>query len=236
MQDTQSLKMKSFDIDRERFDHANKEQLLYKAEPGITEQIVREISTHKNEPDWMLQKRLLGLKLFHDMPMPTWGPDLSKLDLSQISFFMRPDAKRNAQDWNDVPEDIKKTFERLGIPEAERTVLGGVGAQYESEVVYHTLRKEWEDQGVVFLDCDEAVKHYPELVKKYFMSTCVPIGLHKFSALHAAVWSGGTFIYVPKGVKVMTPLQAYFRMNARKGGQFEHTLIIVDEGAEHPSM
>ncbi|RJQ15950.1 Fe-S cluster assembly protein SufB [Candidatus Woesearchaeota archaeon] len=224
--------MQTFQINRETYDHYNEERLLFRAVPGIDEKLVREISKQKNEPAWMLQKRLEGLKTFYELKMPAWGPSLEKLDLSQIHFFLRPDAKKNARTWADVPEDIKRTFDKLGIPEAEKTALAGVGSQYESEVVYHNLKKEWEDQGVIFLDCDEAVQKYPELVKKYFMTSCVPISLHKFAALHAAVWSGGTFIYVPKGVKLTTPLQAYFRMNAKRGGQFEHTLIIVDEGAE----
>ena len=224
--------MKDFEINREAYDHYNEERLTFKAKEGINEEVVRAISKDKGEPDWMLQIRLKGLKMFKELPLPTWGPSLAKLDLSQIHFFMKPDAQRNAQSWDDVPEDIKKTFEKLGIPEAERKALSGVGAQYESEVIYHKLKEEWESKGVIFLDCDEAVIKHPELIKKYFMTSCVPIGLHAFTALHAAVWSGGTFIYVPKGVKVTTPLQAYFRMNAKKGGQFEHTLIIVDEGAE----
>jgi len=221
-----------FEIDRSRYDTYNEEKLTYRAVPGLSEALVREISAQKNEPQWMLDKRLEGLAAFAELPMPSWGPDLSGLDLEQIHMFMRPDAQANAHSWDDVPDDIKQTFDKLGIPEAEKQALGGVGAQYESMVVYHNLKKEWEDQGVVFLDCDEAVRQYPELVQKYFMNTCIPIRLHKFAALHAAVWSGGTFIYVPPGVKVTTPLQAYFRMNAKKGGQFEHTLIIVDEGAE----
>ncbi len=223
--------MKQFDINRETYDHHNEERLKFAAE-GINEELVRKISAFKNEPDWMLQKRLAGLELFYQLKLPDWGPSLSELDLSKIRFFLLPDAPHNATRWEDVPEDIKKTFDKLGIPEAEKKVLAGVGAQYESQVVYHNLKKEWKEQGVVFLDCDEAVQTHPELVKKYFMTSCVPIGLHTFSALHAAVWSGGTFIYVPRGVKLKMPLQAYFRMNARKGGQFEHTLIIVDEGAE----
>ncbi|MBI2140667.1 Fe-S cluster assembly protein SufB [Candidatus Woesearchaeota archaeon] len=224
--------MSTFQISREALDTYNPEKLRFKAEPGISEEIVREISRDKKEPDWMLKKRLEGYRAFLELEMPGWGPSLKNLDLSQIYFYMIPDAKQNATSWDEVPSDIKKTFERLGIPEAEKKALAGVGAQYESSVVYHKLKEEWEKQGVVFLDCDEAVKQYPELVKKYFMTSCVPIRLHKFSALHAAVWSGGTFIYIPKGVKLTTPLQAYFRMNAKKGGQFEHTLIIVDEGAE----
>jgi Fe-S cluster assembly protein SufB len=222
----------TFQISRERYDHYNDENLLYSTEGSLTEEIVKNISKEKNEPGWMLKKRLRGLQLFNSLPWPTWGPSLDKLDLSKIRFFMKPDAKRNSTKWEDVPEDIKNTFEKLGIPEAERKALSGVGAQYESEVVYHNLKKVWEDKGVVFLDCDEAVKKHPELIMKYFMTSCVSPSLHKFAALHAAVWSGGTFIYIPKGVKLTTPLQAYFRMNAERGGQFEHTLIIVDEGAE----
>lgn len=224
--------MQDFTIDRSRYDTYNEERLSYKADPGISEELVREISRQKSEPDWMLEIRLRGLKGFQELALPDWGPSLDDLDLTQLHMFIKPDADANAHSWEDVPDDIKNTFDKLGIPEAEREALGGVGAQYESQVVYHNLKQEWEEQGVVFLDCDEAVKQYPDLVQKYFMTTCVPVRLHKFSALHAAVWSGGTFIYVPPGVKVTTPLQAYFRMNAKKGGQFEHTLIIVDEGAE----
>lgn len=220
------------DINRETYDHYNEDKYIYKAEPGLTKEIVEEISKQKNEPEWMLKKRLKAFEIFQKMPMPNWGPSLKNLDLNEIIFFQRPDAKRNAADWKDVPEDIKKTFEKLGIPEAERKALGGAGAQYESDVIYHNLKKEWEDKGVIFLDCDEALQKHEELVKKYFMTSCVSPTLHKFAALHAAVWSGGTFIYVPPNVKVTMPLQAYFRMNAKKGGQFEHTLIIVDKNAE----
>ncbi|MBI4175980.1 MAG: SufD family Fe-S cluster assembly protein, partial [Candidatus Aenigmarchaeota archaeon] len=224
--------MQDIVISRERFDHSNPERMAFKAPPGLSREIVEHISDEKDEPGWMLEKRLKGLEIFNKLPMPDWGPDLSSLDLDKITFFAKPDAKKNARSWDDVPEDIKKTFERLGIPEAEKKALAGVGAQYESMNIYHNLKKELADQGVVFLDMDEGLSQYPELVKKYFMTTCVPIGLHKFSALHAAVWSGGTFIYVPEGVKVPLPLQAYFRMNAEKMGQFEHTLIIVDKGAQ----
>lgn len=223
---------KTIEINRENYDHYIPEKLIFKAELGVNEKLVRQISKDKNEPEWMLEKRLLGLKIFNKKPIPAWGPDLSDLDLSKIIYYMRPDAKRNSRSWDDVPEDIRNTYEKLGIPQAEKNSLGGVGAQFESEVVYHNLKKDLEEKGVVFLDMDESVQKYPELVKKYFMTTCVPISLHKFSALHAAVWSGGTFIYIPKGIKVDVPLQAYFRMNAKRGGQFEHTLIIVDEGAE----
>lgn len=219
-------------INKEIYDHSDPEKLIFKAQPGISEKLVRQISKDKGEPDWMLQKRLEGLKLFNEKPMPNFGPDLSDLDFNEIHFFMKPDAKKNAQTWDDVPQDIKNTFDKLGIPEAEKKALAGVGAQYESEVVYHNLKKDLEKKGVIFLDFDEAVKKHPELVKKYFMTTCIPAKLHKFTALHASVYSGGTFIYVPKGVKVELPLQAYFRMNASGGGQFEHTLIIADENSE----
>jgi Fe-S cluster assembly protein SufB len=226
------IMQQNLEINRANYDHYNTEKLNFKAEPGLSEELVRKISADKNEPEWMLEKRLTGLRIFNEKPVPIWGPDLSELDTSKIIFYMRPEAKKNASSWDEVPEDIRNTYERLGIPQAERASLGGVGAQYESEVVYHNLKKDLEERGVVFLDMDEAVQKFPEMVKKYFMTNCVPINLHKFSALHAAVWSGGTFIYVPKNVKIDIPLQAYFRMNAKSGGQFEHTLIIVDENAE----
>ncbi|MEK6895819.1 MAG: Fe-S cluster assembly protein SufB [Nanoarchaeota archaeon] len=220
------------EINRERYDHFNPENLKFKAEVGVSEELVRQISLDKNEPEWMLNKRLLGLKTFSEKTMPNWGPSLDDLDLETIHFYMRPDAAKNSRTWDDVPKDIRETYEKLGIPKAEREALAGVGAQYESEIIYHNLKKEWEDKGVVFLDMDEAVHKFPELVQKYFMNSCVPINLHKFTALHVAVWSGGTFIYIPKNVKVEIPLQAYFRMNAKKGGQFEHTLIIADENSQ----
>src|SRR3989344_9261793 len=162
---------------------------------------------------------------------PNWGPDLSDLDLNKITYYVKPEARKNSKDWKDVPEDIKKVFDKLGIPEAERKTLAGAGAQFESEVVYHNIREDLAKQGVIFVDCDVALKEHEELFKKYFMK-CVPPALHKFAALHGAVWSGGTFINVPENVKVSMPLQAYFRMNAMKGGQFEHTLIIGDKGSE----
>ncbi len=220
------------EITRERFDHKNKENLTLTSGQGITRETVEMISKLKNEPEWMLQKRLKALEHFNSMPMPTWGPTLSNLDLTKIIYYAKPDAKVNANRWEEVPEEIRKTFERLGIPEAEKKALAGVGSQYESEVVYHKLKQEWEKVGVIFENCDVALHKYPDLFKKYFMTSCVPITDHKFAALHAAVWSGGTFIYVPPGVKVNVPLQAYFRMNAPGLGQFEHTLIIVDKGAE----
>ncbi|MDE1848857.1 MAG: Fe-S cluster assembly protein SufB [Nanoarchaeota archaeon] len=220
------------EISREVFDHYNPENLKFRASPGLDDNVVRKISADKGEPEWMLQKRLKGLEIFNKKPLPTWGPDLSELDLGEIYFYMKPSAEKNSRNWNDVPSDIKDTFEKLGIPEAERKSLGGAGAQYESEVIYHNLRRDFEEKGVVFLDMDEAVHKFPEMVQKYFMTNCISPALHKFAALHSAVWSGGTFIYVPKGVKVEMPLQAYFRMNAKRGGQFEHTLIIADENSE----
>ena len=218
-------------IDRSLYDTANVDRSRFRAAPGITEDVVRNISQQKNEPEWILKKRLQALNLFLQTPLPGWGPDLSGLDLSQIVYFVRPDAKES-NSWDDVPDDIKQTFDRLGIPEAEKTALAGVGAQYDSDVVYHNIKKDLTEKGVIFENMDVAVQKYPELVQKYFMTECIPINDHKFIMLHAAVWSGGTFIYVPKGVKVDLPLQAYFRMNAQSGGQFEHTLIIADEGAD----
>ena len=224
--------MDTLNITRNIYDDANEEKFIFKSGLGVSKALVRQISADKEEPEWMLKKRLEAHELFENMDMPNFGPNLSDLNFDEIHFYMRPDAKKNSESWEDVPADIRETYEKLGIPKAEREALAGVGAQYESEVVYHKLKKELAEQGVVFLDCDEGLKQYPELFKKYFMTTCVATNLHKFSALHAAVWSGGTFIYIPKNVKVKLPLQAYFRMNAKKGGQFEHTLIIADEGSE----
>jgi len=198
--------------------------------PGLDREVVLEISRRKGEPGWMLKKRLTALELFQKTPLPAWGPDLTRLDLDQIVFYSRP-AADEAASWADVPKDIRTTFDRLGIPEAEHHLLSGAGAQYDSEVIYHKLKKEWSGQGVIFENMDNAVKLYPELVRKYFMTDCIPVSDHKFVMLHAAVWSGGTFIYVPPGVKVGLPLQAYFRMNMQRGGQFEHTLIIADKGS-----
>lgn len=218
-------------IDRSLFDQADEHKAKYTALPGINENVVRLISQTKNEPLWMLQKRLQALKYFQQTPLPTWGPNLSQLDLNNIIYFIDPNAKET-DSWQNVPDEIKRTFDRLGIPEAEKKVLAGVGAQYDSSVIYHNLQQSLKEKGVIFENMDVAVQKYPELVQKYFMSSCIPINDHKFIMVHAAVWSGGTFIYVPKNVKVDLPLQAYFRMNAQRGGQFEHTLIIVDEGAE----
>jgi len=198
---------------------------------GPTEQLVRHISESKREPQWMLEKRLEALKIYYGKEMPKWGPDLSGLDLAKMSYYVDPEVDEKSS-WEDLPEEIKTTFDKLGIPKAEREYLGGVGAQYDSGVVYHHLQKTLKDKGVIFENMDVALEKYPELVKEYFMTTCVPSNDHVFAALHGAVWSGGTFIYVPKGVKVEMPLQAYFRMNRPASAQFEHTLIIADEGSE----
>ena len=206
----------------------NKEEYSYKT-IGLTEDVIKEISAKKNEPEWMLEIRLKALKEFDKLKMPTWGPDLSELDMSKIATYVRPKTDMKTS-WNDVPDDIKETFDKLGIPEAEKQSLSGVGAQYDSEIVYHSIKEDLVKQGVIYTDFDDAVKRYPDLVKQYFMK-CVPMTDHKFIALHYAVWSGGSFVYVPKGVKVDIPLQSYFRLNAPGAGQFEHTLIIVDEGA-----
>lgn len=216
---------------QEILDMPSTQRFKFRAPDGLTVDTVKHISKDKGEPDWMLEKRLQALKTFLQKPMPNWGPSLKGLDLDNITYYIKPDAKQNSKNWDEVPEDIKRVYDRLGIPKAEQKALAGAGAQFESEVVYHSLKKEWEDRGVIFLDMDVALKEYPEIVKEYF-GKVVPYTLHKFAALHYAVWSGGTFIYVPKGVKVPLPLQAYFRMNSMKMGQFEHTLIIVEEGAE----
>jgi Fe-S cluster assembly protein SufB len=218
-------------IDRTRYDKKNKTTLAFRVTPGINRRVVTEISKRKNEPDWLLGKRLESLKIFEKLTMPKWTPDISGLDLDKITYFTDA-GNKEARKWEDVPVEIRKTFERLGIPEAERTVLAGAGAQYESQMAYHKLKEEWEKQGVIFENFDVAVRKHEKLIREYFMTKCVPSRYHKFAALHGAVFSGGTFIYVPKGVKVKAPLQAYFRMNAVALGQFEHTLIIVDEGAD----
>lgn len=220
----------NFEINRNLYDKSDIVSSRYIAKPGLSEELIRKISSDKQEPEWMLNKRLKALELFNNTPMPKWGPSLDSLNLDEIVYYVDPDAKESTS-WDEVPEEIKNTFERLGIPEAEKQALSGVGAQYDSGVVYHNLKKEWEDKGVIFENMDTAVKKYPHLVQKYFMNSCVPINDHKFVMLHAAVWSGGTFIYIPPGVVVDIPLQAYFRMNQEAGGQFEHTLIIADKGA-----
>jgi Fe-S cluster assembly protein SufB len=200
------------------------------ARRGLSEDVVREISALKNEPEWMLQTRLKALRLFDKKPIPTWGADVSGIDFDNIKYFVRSTEKQAAS-WDDLPDDIKSTYDRLGIPEAEKQrLVAGVAAQYESEVVYHKIREDLEEQGVIFLDTDTGLREHPELFQEYF-ATVIPAGDNKFSALNTSVWSGGSFIYVPKGVHVEIPLQAYFRINTENMGQFERTLIIVDEGA-----
>ncbi len=206
------------------------ENAVHRTKQGLSKETVEEITTIKNEPFWMKEKRLLGLSIFQNKPLPVWGGDLKTIDFNKITYYFKP-SEKSAHTWEDVPEDIKKTFDRLGIPEAEKKFLGGVGAQYESESVYHSLIKELSDQGVIFCDMDTALKEHPEIVKKYF-GTVVPAGDNIFAALNTAVWSGGSFVYIPKGVKVKLPLQAYFRINAKNVGQFERTLIVVEEEAE----
>ncbi len=198
---------------------------------GPTEELVRYISATKKEPEWMLSLRLSALELWYKSAMPDWGPDLSGLSLDGMTYFADPNVKET-DNWKELPTEITETFEKLGIPKAERDYLGGVGAQYDSGVVYHRIQEELSRQGVIFENMDVALEKYPDLVKEHFMTQCVPVTDHKFIMLHGALWSGGTFIYVPKGVKVTLPLQAYFRMNRAFSAQFEHTLIIADEGSE----
>ncbi len=201
----------------------------YISQPGLNEQVVREISHLKAEPEWMLKYRLQALKLFEAKAMPMWGADLTAIDFDKIHYYLRP-TDTQVDSWEKVPPEVKATFDKLGIPEAERTVLAGVKAQYDSEVVYGSLQNVWAKDGVIFLSMDEGLKQYPDLVKEYF-GKVIPHGDNKFAALNSAVWSGGSFVYVPKGVHVKMPLQTYFRINAANAGQFERTLIIVDEGA-----
>jgi Fe-S cluster assembly protein SufB len=201
----------------------------FKSQRGLNADIVRQISQMKNEPDWMMEYRLKAYEIFLSRPMPEWGADLSGIDFENIFYFVRA-SDRQGKSWDEVPEDIKKTFDRLGIPEAEQKYLQGVTAQYESEVVYHSIRKDLEAKGVIFTDMDSALRDYPDLVREYF-GTVIPSSDNKFAALNSAVWSGGSFIYVPPGVHVEMPLQAYFRINTQNMGQFERTLIIVDKDA-----
>lgn len=202
----------------------------YKFDKGIDENIVKRISAQKGEPKWMLEKRLTAYRFFASKEMPTWGADLSGIDFGNITYYASPGFKKT-NDWEDVPKDIMYTFDRLGIPQAEKKFLAGVATQFESEVIYNKLKKKWNDLGVVYTDCDTGLKEYPELFKKYF-GKIIPPTDNKFAALNTAVWSGGSFVYIPKGVKVTIPLQAYFWINAQNMGQFERTLIIADEGSE----
>ncbi|MBI3634506.1 MAG: Fe-S cluster assembly protein SufB [Candidatus Yonathbacteria bacterium] len=208
--------------------HKGKKTLQNK---GISEDLIRHISATKKEPEWMLEKRLVAFALYKKVPMPSFGPSLANLDLENINYYADPGVAESDV-WEKLPSKISDTFEKLGIPKAEREYLGGVGAQYDSGSVYHRLKQSLADKGVIFENMDVALQKYPDLVQKYFMTKCVPVDDHKFTMLHMAVWSGGTFIYVPKGVKVGQPLQAYFRMQRERSAQFEHTLIIADEGSE----
>ncbi len=219
------------DIDRSIYDIKDEENDAYRMKSGLTPEIITKLSQEKNDPAWMQQFRLESLQIYNETPVPDWGPSLEGLDIDNIATYVRPNTKMQ-NDWKNVPKDIKETFERLGIPQAERKSLAGVGAQYDSELVYHNVRQEVAEEGVVYMDIESAMKgEYADMVRKYFMKLVTPHD-HKFAALHGAVWSGGSFVYVPKGVHLSIPLQSYFRLNAKGAGQFEHTLIIVDEGAE----
>lgn len=218
------------DVDRSMYDFRNEEKDVYRVKEGLTPAIVEKISFEKHDPVWMQNFRLESLQIYNEMKVPDWGPSIEGLNMDDIVTYVRPNTKMSAK-WSDVPEDIKDTFEKLGIPQAERKSLAGVGAQYDSELVYHNVREEVAAQGVVYTDMESALTgEYADMVKKHFMKLVTPRD-HKFAALHGAVWSGGSFVYVPPGVSVEIPLQSYFRLNAPGAGQFEHTLIIVDEGA-----
>lgn len=215
------------EVEEYQYGFRDEHESVFKSGKGLTREIVMEISKIKNEPEWMLDFRLKALEQFFKMPMPKWGGNMDDLDFNEIQYFVRASDKQG-KTWEEVPSEIKETFDKLGIPEAEQKFLAGVSAQYESEVVYHSMQKDLEDQGVIFMDMDTALREHPEIVKEY-ISTIIPVADNKFSALNSAVWSGGSFIYVPKGVKCEVPLQAYFRINSENMGQFERTLIIADE-------
>ena len=213
-----------------KFGFKDPEDYVFKAEKGLNANVVRQISKMKGEPDWMLEFRLRALEHFLEMPYPKWGPDLSGLDLDDLYYYVRP-MEEQGSTWDEVPENIKNTFDRLGIPEAEQKFLAGVGAQYESEMVYHNIQEQLAEQGVVFLSIEEGLRQHPDIFKEYFGKS-IPYTDNKFAALNSAVWSGGSFVYVPPGVKVDLPLQAYFRLNMASIGQFERSIIIADEGAQ----
>jgi Fe-S cluster assembly protein SufB len=214
----------------EQYGFHEKENYAFKSQKGINPEIVASISRMKGEPQWMMDYRLKALDIFFKKPMPTWGADLSGIDFDNIYYYIKPSAEDSAKSWDDVSPEVKNTFDKLGIPEAEQKFLSGVGAQYESEMIYHSVRKDLEDKGVIFLSMDDALRQHEDILKEYF-GTIIPATDNKFAALNGAVWSGGSFVYVPKGVSVEMPLQAYFRINAKNVGQFERTLIIVEEGA-----
>lgn len=225
------MKQKTYveDIERALYDIRDADESVYKSDAGLTEEIIRDISAKKKDPAWMLEFRLKSLEVYNKIPLPIWGPDISSLNMDEIITYVKPNAKQ-VTDWSEVPEEIKNTFDRLGIPEAEKKSLAGVGAQYDSEVVYHNIQENLTKQGVVYTDMETALVEHEDIVREYFM-TLVPPKDHKFAALHGAVWSGGSFVYVPAGINVEIPLQSYFRLNAAGAGQFEHTLIIVEKGA-----
>ena len=212
-----------------QYGFADEDTSIYKTKKGLNEEIVKEISDIKKEPEWMKEFRLKSYQTFVQMPLPSFGPDLNFIHFDDFTYYIKPSAQ-SSKSWDEVPQTIKNTFDKLGIPEQEAKFFAGVATQYESEMVYHNMLKEVEEKGVIFLDTDTALKQYPELFKQYF-NTVVPFADNKFSALNGAVWSGGSFIYVPKGVTLEKPLQSYFRINSKNMGQFERTLIIVDEGA-----
>jgi Fe-S cluster assembly protein SufB len=223
--------VQDLNLDEYKYGFVDEEKHVFRTQPGLSEEVVRQISANKDEPEWMLDFRLKALEIYESKPMPKWGGDLSGLQdtLDEIYFYVRPQDKMQ-HSWDDVPESIKETFEKLGIPEAEQKVLAGVGAQYESEMVYHSLKKEWDEKGVIFDSIEDGLKKHPELFRKYF-GTVIPTADNKFSAMNSAVWSGGSFVYIPPGVELDTPLQAYFRVNQELMGQFERTLIIAGEGS-----
>lgn len=213
-----------------KYGFSDQHEYIYKSPKGLNEEVIRTISKMKNEPEWMLEKRLLAYNIFMSKPMPNWGADLSSINFDDIHYYAKPDSG-NVDNWDMVPDDIKKTFDKIGIPEAEKKFLSGASAQYDSEVVYHNLKHEWEKQGVIFTDMDSGLRDYPEIVKKYF-GTIIPTTDNKFAALNTAVWSGGSFVYIPEGIHVQIPLQAYFRINAKNVGQFERTLIIAEKDSK----
>ncbi|MBI4124607.1 MAG: Fe-S cluster assembly protein SufB [Deltaproteobacteria bacterium] len=215
---------------KEKYGFHVEEKSVFKSKRGLDHGVIDQISDHKNEPDWMREFRHKALDIFLAKPMPTWGGDLTHMNFDEIYYYLKP-AEHKGDTWEDVPEEIKRTFDKLGIPESEQKFLAGSGAQYESESVYHKLKDEWESRGVIFSDTDSALREHEDILKKYF-ATIVPPNDNKFAALNSAVWSGGSFLYVPPGVKVDLPLQAYFRINAKNVGQFERTLLICDEGAQ----
>jgi feS assembly protein sufB len=229
---TKEVREKTYvdDIDRSIYDYRIEGNDSFKVKDGLTKEIVEQISKEKNDPEWMKEFRLRSLEIYNEMKIPTWGPSIDELNMDNIVTYVRPNTDMKG-DWSEVPEDIKETFDRLGIPEAEKTSLAGVGAQFDSELVYHSVKEEVAAMGVIYADIESSLHgQYGDMIKEYFMKLITPKD-HKFAALHGAVWSGGSFVYVPKGVNVDIPLQSYFRLNAPGAGQFEHTLIIVDEGA-----